>query len=68
MLAGWRAGRGISLHSKPTRLLHGSQELLIELLIRLVRRDVDAVEAGEKNWNNIYLKTTTSVKASSFKC
>lgn len=35
-----------SLHSKPTGLLHCCQQLLIELFIGLIGRDVDPVKAG----------------------
>jgi hypothetical protein len=34
-----------SLDSKPTCLLHGTCQLIIELLIRLVRWKVDTIEA-----------------------
>lgn len=44
-----------SLHRKATRLLHGCQELLIELLVWLVRRDVDPVEAA-KMWKFVTSK------------
>lgn len=35
-----------SLHRKATRLLDGRQQLVIQLLVRLVGRDVNPVEAG----------------------
>lgn len=35
-----------SLHGKATGLLHGCQQLLIELLIGLIGWDVDPVKAG----------------------
>lgn len=47
-IAGWPDRAPVrSLHCKATRLLHGCQELLMELLVWLVRRDVDPVEAEE---------------------
>ena len=50
----WSGGRELesvafgcsSLYSKPAGLLHGYQQLLIELLIRLVGWNVDPVKAG----------------------
>lgn len=36
---------GHSLHSEATGLLDGSQQLVVELLVELICRDVDAVEA-----------------------
>lgn len=35
-----------SLHSKATSLLHGRQQLLIELLIRFIRWNVNPIKAG----------------------
>lgn len=35
-----------SLHSKPTGLFYCRQQLLVELLIRLVRWNVDPIKAG----------------------
>lgn len=35
-----------SLHGEATGLLHGGQQLLVELLVRFVRRDVYPVETG----------------------
>jgi hypothetical protein len=37
-----------SLHREPARLLHRRQQLLVQLLVGLVRRDVDAVEAEDR--------------------
>lgn len=54
----WSGGRELesvafgcfSLHSKPTGLLHCCQQLLIELLIGLIRWDVNSVKAGMGLW------------------
>lgn len=39
---------GGSFHSKATGLLDGREQLLVELLVALVRGNVDPVEAGGK--------------------
>lgn len=46
--AGKSGSAAPSLHGEAAGLLHGRQQLLVELLVGLVGGDVDPVEAGHK--------------------
>lgn len=66
----WSGGRELdsvafgcsSLHSKPTGLLHGCQQLLVELLIGFIRWDVDPVKARERQRSKSQSGPRTSFK------
>lgn len=45
--------RGDSLDGKATRLLDGSEQLVVQFVVVLVRRNVDPVETGEKQKRRI---------------